>query len=158
MKNQKSLIISISISILIPLSVGALSAMLTRNSMDIYQNLNQPPLSPPGWVFPVVWTLLYILMGVSSWLIYKSDSFYRKSSLRLYAIQLAVNFFWTIIFFNLQMYLFAFIWLLLLLVLIILMIAGFSRINKTAAYLLIPYFLWVCFAGYLNLGVYLLNK
>jgi tryptophan-rich sensory protein len=154
MENTKSLIISI----LIPLGVGALSALLSGSIMNEYQSMAQPPLSPPGWVFPIVWTILYILMGISSWLIYKSESFYRKAALQLYGIQLVVNFFWTIIFFNLGMYLFAFIWLLVLLFIIILMIAGFSRINKTAAYLLIPYLLWVCFAGYLNLGVYLLNK
>jgi tryptophan-rich sensory protein len=154
MKNLKSLIVCI----LIPLGVGALAAMLTGNNMNFYQDLVQPPLSPPGWIFPIVWTILYILMGISSWLIYISDSFYRKSALTVYAVQLAVNFFWSIIFFNLQMFLFAFIWLLLLLALIIVTIAAFSRINKTAALLLVPYLLWVCFAGYLNFGVYLLNK
>ena len=154
MKNLKSLIICI----LIPLGVGALSALLSGNIMNNYQSMAQPPLSPPGWIFPIVWAILYILMGISSWLIYTSDSFYRKSALQVYALQLVVNFFWTIIFFNLQMYLFAFIWLLFLLVLIIVMIIAFYRINKTAAYLLIPYLLWVCFAGYLNFGVYLLNK
>lgn len=154
MKNLKSLIICI----LIPLGVGALAAMLTGNNMNFYQDLVQPPLSPPGWIFPIVWTILYILMGISSWLIYRSDSFYRKSALIVYAVQLAVNFLWSIIFFNLQMFLFAFIWLLFLLVLIIVMIIAFSRINKTAALLQIPYLLWVCFAGYLNFGVYLLNK
>lgn len=154
MKNLKALVISI----LIPLSVGALSAFLTKNSMSTYEKLIQPPLSPPGWLFPIVWTILFILMGISSYMIYISDSPYKKSALRIYAIQLAVNFFWTIIFFNMERYLFAFIWLLLLLVLIFFMIISFSRINKTAAYLQIPYLLWVAFAGYLNLGIYLLNR
>lgn len=154
MKNLKALITSILISI----GVGALSAFLTRNSMDIYEELIVPPLAPPSWVFPVVWTILFILMGISAYLIYISDSPYKNSALKIYAIQLVVNFFWTIIFFNLEMYLFAFIWLLLLLVLIILMIMSFSMINKTAAYLQIPYLLWVMFAGYLNLSIYLLNK
>jgi len=154
MKNLKALVISI----LIPLSVGALSAFLTKNSMSTYEKLIQPPLSPPGWLFPIVWTILFILMGISSYMIYISDSPYKKSALQIYAIQLAVNFFWTIIFFNMERYLFAFIWLLLLLVLIFFMIISFSRINKTAAYLQIPYLLWVAFAGYLNLGIYLLNR
>lgn len=154
MKKKKALIVSILISV----GVGALAGFFTRNSMEVYENLIQPPLSPPSWVFPVVWTILYILMGMSAYLIYRSDSIYRNSALRIYAVQLIVNFFWTIIFFNLEMYLFAFLWLLLLLVLIILMIYSFSKINKTAAYLQIPYLLWVIFAGYLNFGIYWLNK
>lgn len=154
MKNLKALVVSI----LIPLGVGAAAAFFTRNSMDVYEGLVQPPLSPPGWLFPVVWTILYTLMGISSYLIYRSDSPNKNTALTIYALQLAVNFFWTIIFFNLEMYLLAFFWLLLLLVLIVLMIVSFSRINKTAAYLQIPYLIWVSFAGYLNLGIYLLNR
>ena len=154
MKNKKALVVSILISV----GVGALSALLTRNSMDVYEKVIQPPLSPPSWIFPVVWTILFILMGISAYLIYISDSFYRNSALRIYATQLVVNFFWSIIFFNLEMYLLSFLWLLLLLLLIILMIMSFFKINKTAAYLQIPYLLWVTFAGYLNLGIYLLNK
>ena len=154
MKNLKALIISI----LIPVGVGILAALLTRNSMDVYEKLVQPPLAPPSWVFPIVWTMLFILMGISAYLVYISDSFYRKSALKIYAAQLVVNFFWTIIFFSLEMYLFAFVWLLLLLVLIFFMIISFSSINKTAAYLQIPYLLWVFFAGYLNFGIHLLNK
>lgn len=154
MKNGKVLVVSILISV----GVGALSALLTRNSMDVYEKVIQPPLSPPSWIFPVVWTILFILMGISAYLIYRSDSLYRNSALRIYATQLAVNFFWSIIFFNLEMYLFSFLWLLLLLVMIVIMIMSFSKINKTAAYLQIPYLLWVSFAGYLNLGIYLLNK
>lgn len=154
MKNMKALIISI----LIPIGIGALSGFLTRNSMDVYEKLIQPSLAPPGWVFPVVWTILYILMGISAYLIYIADSIYRVPALKIYAVQLVVNFFWSIIFFNLEMYLFAFIWLLLLLVLIVLMIISFSKVNKIAAFLQIPYLLWVAFAGYLNLGIYLLNR
>ena len=154
MKNMKAL----AVSILISVGVGALSALFTRNSMDVYEKVIQPPLSPPSWIFPVVWTILFVLMGISAYLIYRSDSFYRNSALRIYATQLVVNFFWSIIFFNFEMYLFAFLWLLLLLVMIILMIMSFYKINKAAAYLQIPYLLWVTFAGYLNLGIYLLNK
>lgn len=154
MKNKKALIVSI----LIPLGVGGLSALLTTGNMDIYEKLEQPPLAPPSWLFPVVWTILYTLMGISSYLVWKSDSLLRKSSLKIYAAQLAVNFCWTIIFFNLKAYLFAFFWLFLLLVLIWFMILSFARINKRAAYLQVPYLLWTFFAGYLNLGIYLLNK
>jgi len=152
--NIKALVISILIS----LGVGGLSGFLTRNSMDVYKDLIKPELSPPGWVFPIVWTILFILMGISAYLVYRSDSPYRNSSLKIYALQLVVNFFWTIIFFNLQMYLLAFLWLLLLWVLILLMIVSFHKVNKTAAYLMIPYLLWVTFAGYLNLSIYLLNR
>ena len=154
MKNIKALIISILIS----LGVGAASAFFTMNSMDAYKELIKPPLSPPGWVFPVVWTILFILMGISAYLVYISDSSYRNPALRIYGIQLVVNFFWSIIFFNQEMYLFAFIWLLILALLIILMIISFAMVDKRAAVLQIPYLLWVLFAGYLNLGIYLLNK
>lgn len=154
MKLSKGLIVSILISI----GVGALAGLLTRGGMESYYALRQPPLSPPGWLFPIVWTILYILMGISAYLIYRSNSPYRMVALKIYAVQLAVNFFWSIIFFNMEMYLFSFLWLLLLLVLIILMIRIFSKINKTAACLQIPYLIWVIFAGYLNLGIYLLNR
>ncbi len=148
------------IFVAIALGVGGLSALLTRNSMQEYQNINQPPLSPPMIVFPIVWSVLFILMGISSAIIYtkgKEDKANTYSALRIYGLQLIVNFFWSIIFFNMQAYLFAFIWLLLLWVLIIMMIVQFKRINTAAAYLQIPYLLWVTFAGYLNLMVYILN-
>lgn len=154
MKNIKALIVSILIS----LGVGALSALLTQNNMEVYRNIVKPELAPPSLVFPVVWTILFILMGISAYLVYVSDSPYKNSSLKIYAAQLVVNFFWSIIFFNQQMYLLAFLWLVLLWVLIILMIVSFSKVNKTAAYLQIPYLLWVTFAGYLNLSIYLLNR
>ena len=154
MKNFKALVVSILLS----LGVGGLSALFTRNSMDVYKDLVKPELAPPSWIFPVVWTILFILMGISAYLVYISDSQYRNSSLKIYAAQLVVNFFWTIIFFNLEMYLLAFVWLLLLWILILLMIASFYKVNKTGAYLMIPYLLWVTFAGYLNLSIYLLNR
>ncbi len=150
----KELIISIAIS----LGVGALSGFLTRNSMTIYQELVKPPLSPPGWVFPVVWTILYILMGISAYLIYTSDSKEKDQALLIYALQLIVNFCWSLVFFNQQNYLLAFAILVALWVLIILMIKTFREINPLAAYLQIPYLLWVTFAGYLNLSIYLLNR
>lgn len=145
--------------ILIPLAIGALSALLTRNNMEIYQSIKKPPLSPPSVLFPIVWAILYILMGVGSTRIYlKRDSFDVKPCLWLYAVQLVMNLFWSIIFFNLRVYLFAFIWLCILLILIISMTVCFSRIDKPAAYMQIPYILWVAFAGYLNLFIYILNK
>ena len=147
------------ISIAIALAVGGLSAFLTRGNMDIYQSITQPPLAPPAILFPIVWTILYILMGISSAIIYthrkKSDV---SGALKIYAFQLIVNFFWSIIFFNMQAYLFAFVWLVILWLLIVLMIQAFRKISPIAAYLQIPYLLWVTFAGYLNFMIYFLNR
>ena len=150
-----------SIAIAIPLAIGALSALLTKNSMDIYENINQPPLSPPSILFPIVWSVLFILMGVSATIIYsykKEEPDSVRDALIVYAISLFFNFFWTIIFFNMQAYLFAFIWLIALWILIILTINAYKKISPLAAYLQIPYLIWVTFAAYLNLGVYVLNR
>ena len=126
------------ISILISLGVGGLSAFLTRNSMDIYENLNQPPLSPPSILFPIVWSILFILMGISAAIIYtykEEEPATVKDALVVYAISLFFNFFWTMIFFNMRAYLFAFIWLIALWILIILTINAYKKINPLAAYL-----------------------
>ena len=149
------------ISVAIALGVGALSALFTRGNMDIYDRIQTPPLAPPGILFPIVWSILYTLMGISSAIIYikgRDENIPVYEALRIYAIQLAVNFFWSIIFFNLEAFLFAFLWLLLLWVLIIIMIVKFYKIDKTAAYLQIPYLLWVTFAAYLNFAIFLLNR
>ena len=147
------------ISVLLALGVGGLSAFLTRNYMNIYEDIIKPPLSPPMIVFPIVWSVLFILMGISSARVYKACDGGEECgfSLKLYAIQLVVNFFWSIIFFRMRAFLFAFIWLILLLVLVIWMIIEFYKTDKTAAYLQIPYVLWLLFAGYLSLIVYILN-
>ena len=144
--------------IALPLLVGTLAAFLTRGSMDIYQTTVMPPLAPPAWLFPVVWTILYVLMGISSYIISLSPDIRRKPALTIYKLQLAVNFFWSLIFFNLRAYLFAFIWIILLWVLIISMIVSFYKIEKVAAYLQIPYLVWVTFAAYLNFAIFLLNR
>ena len=148
------------ISLLISLGVGALSGFLTKDSMKTFESLVKPALSPPGFVFPIVWTILFILMGVSAYLVWTSDAprIQKQRALAVYGVQLAINFLWSIIFFNLDAYLFAFVWLLLLWLMIILMIYLFGKISRPAAYLQIPYLLWVSFAGYLNLAIYLLNK
>jgi tryptophan-rich sensory protein len=151
--NKRKLIIFI----LIPLAIGLVSGILTRNSMSMYNTLNQPALSPPGWVFPVVWTILYILMGVSSYLIATSPSQKKQEALLLYAIQLFLNFIWSPIFFGLGNYFLAFLVLLLLWYVIVKMIRAFFRIDPTAALLQIPYLLWITFAGYLNLAIIFLN-
>ena len=121
--------------------------------------MNQPPLSPPGCVFPIVWTILYLLMGYSSYRVYtagKSPAF-TKRALKLYATQLLANFIWPIVFFAFEWYLVAFFVLIALWVLILLTLRAFTAIDETAGDLLLPYLLWVTFAGYLNLGAYLLN-
>ncbi|WP_313073708.1 TspO/MBR family protein [Lacrimispora sp.] len=151
--NKRKLIIFI----LIPLAVGLVSGILTKNSMTMYNTLNQPALSPPGWVFPVVWTILYILMGVSSYLIATSPSQKKQEALLLYAIQLFLNFIWSPIFFGLGNYFLAFLVLVLLWYVIVKMIRAFFRIDPTAALLQIPYLLWITFAGYLNLAIIFLN-
>jgi len=117
----------------------------------------KPAFSPPGFIFPIVWTVLYILMGISSYLVYTSNSPYKPNALLLYGIQLFFNFFWSIIFFGLDLYLFAFIWLIALIFIIISMIKQFYIVSPTAAYLQIPYLIWCIFAAYLNFYIFLLN-
>ena len=153
--DKKRLIICLAI----PLVVGGAAGLLTMNSMEAFEALNQPPLSPPGWLFPVVWTVLYVLMGIASYLVSVSDAPQEEKARALwtYGIQLAFNFLWPIAFFNLKWYLFAFLWLVILWILILITALRFGRIRKPAGYLLVPYLLWVAFAGYLNLGIYQLN-
>lgn len=156
-KNLKPYVISIAIA----LSVGIASALLTRSDMNIYSEINVPPLSPPSWLFPVVWTILYVLIGISSARVYvkgKENGISTRNALNVYALQLAVNFAWSIIFFNMRAFLFAFLWLILLWVLIIIMISEFNKVDSFAAKLQIPYLLWVTFAGYLSFAIWLLNK
>jgi tryptophan-rich sensory protein len=144
-------------SVAISLGVGILSGLLTMGGRETYQSITQSALSPPSVVFPIVWTILYILMGISAYIIAQSNSPSKKAALTIYAAQLIVNFFWSIIFFNAQAYLFAFIWLILLWVLIVAMMMSFYTIDRCAALLQIPYLLWVTFAGYLNWQIYILN-
>ena len=146
--------------IAIPLIVGTVAGLLSRNAMMDFEALNKPPLSPPAWLFPVVWTILYTLMGISSYLIKISGADEKDISdaLGIYFYQLIVNFLWPIFFFNFQWYLFAFIWLILLWILVIHMIKRFDSISKTAAYLNIPYLLWLTFAAYLNFAIWWLNR
>lgn len=147
------------ISIAIPLGVGGLSALLTSGNMEMFETIDKPPLSPPGWLFPVVWTILYVLMGVALYKVITTKTKEEKlPDIISFGVQLFFNFFWSIIFFNAQAYLFAFVWLLLLWVAIVANIYFFSKINQTSAKLLIPYLVWVTFAGYLNLGIYILNR
>lgn len=148
------------ISILIPLLVGGTAARLTADGFGLYQTLVMPPLAPPAWVFPVVWTVLYILMGIAAWLVVRSKApaEQKRQALTVYGVQLAVNFVWPLLFFRAQAYLTAFWWLVLLIVAVAVTIWDFARIDHRAAILLAPYLLWLGFAGYLNLAVYLLNQ
>ena len=152
-KNAKPYVLSIGIA----LAVGGLSALLSRNGMAAYRDLTRPVLSPPGFLFPVVWTVLFVLMGTGAALVWRAGRTESRAALRLYAAQLLVNFFWPIFFFSLGWRLFAFLWLLLLLALVGQMIRRFYAIRPLAAYLQVPYLLWLCFAAYLNVGIWLLN-
>lgn len=147
------------VSVVLAEAVGALSGWLTRDGAQQYaKSIVLPPLSPPGIVFPIVWTVLFALMGIGSALVWlASDSQARSGALRLYAVQLAFNFVWSLIFFNWKNYGFAFVWLAALWVLIGWMILRFRALVPAAGWTQVPYFLWVAFAGYLNLGVWLLN-
>ena len=137
--------------IFITLFIGGLPSIVVATN-NTYNTLTKPPLSPPGVLFPIVWTILFILMGISVYLV-KDD----KEAVRYYFIQLIVNALWTPIFFGLKAYLLAFIWLVILIVLVVIMLDKFKEINKTSVYLNIPYLIWLVFALYLNAGIFLLN-
>ena len=143
----------------VPLITGAVSGFLTRSAMQQYGQLNQPPLSPPSAVFPVVWTTLFLLMGISAYLVTmkRSDGLKSFDLPAVYWIQLIVNFIWPLIFFNLAVYGIALAWLILLIILVIYMIFQFHDITPAAGWLQVPYLLWLIFAGYLNAGIWLLN-
>ena len=148
-----------AIWIIIAEAVGALSGFLSRNGMELYSSMiAQPPLSPPAFLFPIVWGVLYALMGFGAAQISLAPSSPQRSkALNIYVAQLVVNFFWSLIFFNAQAYGLAFLWLLLLWVLVLAMILSFRKVDPLAAYLQIPYLLWLTFAAYLNAGVWYLN-
>ena len=133
---------------------------MTRDNMNIYEKINTPPLSPPGWIFPIVWTVLFILMGISSARIYikgKEEGIDVSSALKTYLWQLGTNFIWSILFFNRQQFFLSFLWIIALWWLIFTMIKQFKKIDPLAAKLQIPYLLWVSFAAYLNWAVWQMN-
>ena len=154
--NIKKLVICIAI----PLAVGGVSALLTRGAMTEFSSLKKPPFSPPPWLFPVVWTILYTLMGISSYMVSEARTTAggKENALTIYFYQLVVNFLWPIFFFNFGWYLFSFFWLLLLWILVWHMIRLFAKISKTAAGLNIPYIIWLTIAAYLNFGIWWLNR
>ena len=148
------------ISLLIPLAVGGLSAFITRGDMDLYKTVERPPFSPPGIVFPIVWSVLYILMGISLYIIWNSGDIYadKTGAYTLFGFQLFLNLIWSPVFFSARQYLLAFLILVILWIAVLLMIISFYKISKHAALLQIPYLIWITIAGYLNIGVYLLNR
>ena len=156
MKNWKPY----ALGILFSEAVGILSGWLSRGGMAHFRTaVTKPPLSPPDWVFPVVWTVLYALMGIGAarvWLSPPSPA--RRKGLNLYVLQLIVNFFWSLIFFNAQAYFLAFLWLMLLWALVFGMTLFFYQADLPAAKLQIPYRVWLIYAAYLNLGVWYLNS
>ncbi|MBQ7873585.1 MAG: tryptophan-rich sensory protein [Oscillospiraceae bacterium] len=144
-------------SVALALGIGGLSAFLTKESMPVYSGINRPPLSPSPEVFPIVWSILFVLMGIAAAVIWCSNGKQLDSALLFYGAQLVMNFCWSLIFFNFRAYLAAFLWLIVLLVLIGITAIKFYRINKIAGWLMLPYFAWVCFAGYLNYAIWQLN-
>ena len=143
-------------SILVPLLIGGLVGIVTSNYID-YNSLIQPSWAPPGFLFPIVWTILYSLMGVSYGIL-KSNSLLDSNASILYYVQLFVNALWSIFFFVFKWRLFSFVWILLLIVLVYLMIKDFYPKNKVAGLIQLPYLLWIIFASFLNLAVYILNS
>ncbi len=141
--------------ILISLAVGGLSAFLTRGNMNVFDSIIKPPLTPPAVFFPIVWTILFTLMGISAARVYLENP--QSGAIKVFAANLIVNFFWSIIFFNMRAFGFSFVWLLLLIAIVSYMIVKFYQVDKVAAYLQLPYFFWLLFAGYLNLFIFLAN-
>lgn len=163
--NKKINVFKLIVAIAIPLAVGMLSSFITKDAIMSFNAMKKPPLAPPGILFPIAWTILYILMGISSYIIYVYDVKNDTSSLNLknkclslYLIQLVFNFFWSIIFFKFKLYIFAFAWLVILWILVFKLMRESKKISKVASYLLIPYLAWMTFAGYLNIGIAVLNK
>lgn len=140
-------------------AVGVVSGLLSRRGMMEYAaSAVQPSFAPPDWVFPVVWAILYALMGFGAARVWLAEpSMERSRGLNLYVAQLIVNFFWSLIFFNVQAFGFAFVWLILLWVLVALMIWSFAKTDRLAALLQIPYLLWLTLAAILNGAVWALN-
>ncbi len=154
-KNWKTLLLCL----VIPLAAGGIGALLAGGFSGSYEAMYKPLLSPPGWVFPVVWTLLYLLMGYASYLVLTSEASEprKRRALTVYGAQLGINMLWPLFIFRLGWYTFAFIWLLALIAAVLLCRMLFRYIEKRAGDLLLPYLIWLFFAAYLNLGVAILN-
>ena len=156
MNNRKG-VLPLIMCLLIPVVVGGVSSLLTSDAMSYFASVNKPPLAPPGWLFPIVWTILYLLMGFASYMLYISDSDMGTNGLIIYGIQLIFNFCWSILFFRFEWYWIAAIWLLIMWALIICLIGISKKVSTVATLCLIPYLLWTTFAAYLNIGIAWLN-
>ena len=147
---------SLIINVLIPLAVGLVSSFISKVSTE-FNNFNKPMWTPPGIVFPIVWTILYVLMGISSYIIYESNDIYKKKALSIYGLNLFINGMWSIFFFRFKLFFLSFILIMLLIALTIVLIIKYYKINKTAAFLQIPYLLWLFVALALSYNVFILN-
>lgn len=145
------------VSIIIPVFLGSIVGFITSVGNN-YNDIVQPSFAPPGVVFPIMWTILYTLMGISSYIILESNSYDKIGALGIYILQLIVNLLWSFIFFSFKWYLISFFWILLLIILVVIMIRKFFNISKISAYLQIPYLIWLIFAAILNLSIYILNR
>lgn len=143
-------------SVLIPLIIGGIVGWIMSSNTS-YDTLKQPAIAPPDWLFPVVWAILYILMGISYGLLQEKGLIDKKANI-IYYLQLGVNALWSIIFFVWELRLLAFFWIVLLLILVIMFLVMFYKRNKVSGLIQIPYLLWTTFANYLNLAVYILNR
>lgn len=143
--------------IIITFIIGNIFSVFATGSIKKFVNLKKPILSPPGIIFPIVWSILFILMGISLYIIKNSNDLDKNKAVFVYFTQLIINSLWTLFFFILDFKLFSFIWIILLILLVIYMLILFRSIDKKAFYLNIPYLLWLIFASYLNLSIYLLN-
>ncbi len=163
MENKKKNIIVLIACLVIPVFVGVGSALLSGDSMNKFGELNQPPLSPPAWLFPIAWTILYLMMGLASYFILVAKPTEqeaiksREMALIYYCIQLVFNFAWCLLFFRVGAYIVAFLWLVVMWALILLTMIKAFKVSKIATYLLVPYILWTTFAGYLNVMIEILN-
>lgn len=157
---RKINVVALIVALFIPLAVGGISAALSAKGMTTYGSMNKPPLSPPAWLFPVAWTILYLMMGLASYFVFvaESDSRSKWAALAVYCVQLLMNFMWSIVFFSWGQYLFAFVWLIIMWALVILCTVLYQRVDRLAACLMIPYIVWLTFAAYLNMGAYILNR
>ncbi len=154
-------LVKLVIAIAIPVAVGATSGFFTASSVGSwYQTINKPSWNPPGWIFGPVWTTLYVLMGIALYLVWKSEAgtALKKTAISLFAVQLILNFFWSFIFFKQQQIGWALVEIIVMWLFILLTIFAFAKVNKTAAWLLVPYISWVSFASILNYTIWKLNS
>ena len=145
-------------SMILTFAIAVAGGIVTYLGMDSFQAVQQPPLSPPAFLFPVVWTILFALMAFGAAVVYDSDNPNAPRALFVYALQLTMNFWWCVLFFGFALYLFSFVWLLLLCAAVLVMIILFYRIDRLAGLLQIPYLVWLCFAAYMNLFTWILNR